>query len=89
MPFVTLVIGLALVISAVRDKQSEMFSLIKGDFTGANSFAPWVISLLVIGGLGYVKAIKPITDAFLVLVILVLFISNGGFFQKFTQQTGL
>lgn len=89
MPFVTLIIGLALITSAVRDKQNDLFTLIKGDFTGQNSFAPWIISLLVIGGLGYVKGIKPITDAFLVLVILVLFISNGGFFQKFTQQTGL
>ena len=89
MPFVILVVGCALVISAVRDKQDQLFTLIKSDFTGQGSFAPWVISLLVIGGLGYFKPIKPVTDAFLVLVILVLFLSNGGFFQKFTQQTGL
>jgi len=89
MPFVLLVVGLALVVSAARNTQGQLTSLIKADLTGPDSFVPWIVALAIIGGLGYVKPIKPITDAFLVLVIIVLFLSNGGFFAKFIQQTGI
>jgi hypothetical protein len=89
MPFILFIVGLVLVVSAVRGKQDALFALLKSDFAGSGSFIPWLVSLLVIGGLGYVKSIKPITDAFLVLVIIVLFLSNGGFFAKFAQQTGI
>lgn len=89
MPFVLFIAGLLLVITAVRDKSSDLMTLLKNDFVGANSFLPWVISILFIGSLGYIPSIKPITNAFLVLVIIVLFLSNGGFFAKFIQQTGI
>jgi hypothetical protein len=89
MPFVLLVVGLALVISAYQNTQSQLYALLVQDFTGQGSFTVWVIAILVIGGLGYIKPIKPITDAFLILVIIVLFLSNGGFFAKFTQAAGI
>lgn len=89
MPFVLFAIGVLLVVSAVRGTQSQLFTLLKGDFSGSGSFVPWLISILAIGALGYINAIKPIVNAFLALVIVVLFLSNGGFFSKFTQQTGI
>lgn len=89
MPFVLFAAGLLLVISSVKGTQGNLFSLLKSDFTGHGSFIPWLVSILTIGGLGYFSSIRPITNAFLTLVIIVLFLSNGGFFNQFTQQTGI
>lgn len=89
MPFVILIAGIVLVVASVRDKQNDLFALLKGEFSGSHSFMPWIVSLVLIGGLGYVKAIKPVTDAFLLLLIIVLFLSNGGFFAKLNNQLGI
>jgi|SRR5579859_4558629 len=79
MPFVIIAFGVILVAAGIRGTQGALFTLLKNDLTG---FAPWFVSILVIGALGYVKSIKPITDGFMVLLIVVLFLSNGGFFAK-------
>jgi hypothetical protein len=91
MPFALLIIGVVLLVSAVRDTQDDLFTLVKGDFSGQGNFIFWVISILIIGGIGYVPKLKPISDGFLVLVLLVLFLSkgdpskaSGGFFEKFS-----
>jgi hypothetical protein len=92
MPFALLIVGLILLVSAVRDSQDDLFTLVKGDFSGQGNFVFWVVSLLVIGGLGYIPKLKPISDGFLVLVLLVLFLTkgnpkqpgSGGFFEKFS-----
>lgn len=87
MPFVAIFLGVALIAVGVQNTQTQFFTLLKGDVEG---FFPWILAIGVIGALGYIKPIKPITDAFLVLVIVVLFLSNGGFFAKLlgTQATG-
>lgn len=93
MPFALLFVGILLVVSGVRGKQDDLFKLLKSDFTGdgtfSHSFVAWLVAIGVIGGLGYFKAIRPIANAFLVLVILVLFLSNKGFFSQFSQQLNL
>lgn len=89
MPFVIMIAGIVLVVASARNKQGDLFTLIKGDFTGPNSFVAWLAALLGIGALGYIKPIKPVTDAFILLLIIVLFLSNGGFFAKINQQLGI
>jgi uncharacterized membrane protein YgcG len=91
MPFVLIIVGIVLLVAAVRNTVAapaspNLATLIKGDFTGQDNFAYWLVSILVIGALGYVPELKPLSRAFLVLVIIVLFLSNGGFFSKFNQQ---
>jgi hypothetical protein len=51
-----------------------------------NNFIYWGIALFIIGAAGYYKPLKPLSNAFLGLVILVLFISNRGFFARFMEQ---
>lgn len=86
MPLVLLFIGLALITSGVRQTTSELFTLIRGDFTGPNNFIYWAVSIFVIGAIGYIKKLQPISDMFLVLVVVVLFLKSGtGFFSRFTQ----
>jgi len=88
MPFALVLIGLALLISGVRNTQDDLFTLVKGDFSGSQSFVFWTVSILVIGSVGYIPRLKPVANAFLVLVIVVLFLSNRGFFAKFNEQIG-
>lgn len=65
-----------------------LWPLLKGDFEPGNkgNFLAWFAAILVIGMIGYIPELKPIANTMLVLVILVLLISNGGFFAKFEQQ---
>lgn len=94
MPFALLIVGTVLVIAAARNTQSQLFTLVEGDFTGSGNFIYWVTAILIIGAVGYIEKLKGLSDAFLALVILVLFLTKGnpskgiggGFFSQFTQQ---
>lgn len=83
MPFALIVAGLIAVVVGVRDKQGDLFDLLKSDFTGQGSFVPWIIAVVAVGAVGYIKPLRPITDAFLVLILIGLFLSHGGFFNQF------
>jgi len=88
MPLLFIFIGVMLIASAINDKTDQLVGLIKGDFTSSNgkeSFIVWVLALVILGMLGYVKELKPISNGFIVLVLLVMILSNGAFFDKFTQ----
>jgi hypothetical protein len=85
MPFVLIVIGIVLVIGGIRNTiggDKGLISLVKSDFTGTNNFTYWAVSIAIIGGIGYIETLKPVSRAFMTLVILVLILSNGGVFQK-------
>lgn len=95
MPFVLLIIGMVLLISGVRATQDTLFSLVKGDFTGTDNFIYWLGAILIIGAIGYIPKVKPISTALLVLVIVVLFLKKGdakglggGFFSQLTNALG-
>jgi len=88
MPLALLVIGVLFITAAVRGKQQLLFSTLKDDFTGPNNFIYWFIAIFIIGAVGYYKPAKPLANAFLTLIVLVLFLSNRGFFEKFMEQIG-
>jgi hypothetical protein len=80
MPFALLFVGLILVTAGVRGKTSELYGLVKGDIEnqpGRAGFIYWLFSILVIGSLGYIDELKPISRAFMALVIVVLFLKAG------------
>jgi len=83
MPFVIIAVGVLLLVAAYRNTQSELFALVKNDLVGSPSYLTWILVIGAIGAVGYIRPLKPISTAFLVLVIIVLFLSNGGFFQRF------
>lgn len=87
MPFAFAGLGLLFLVVAIRGTQEEMFRLLKSEFVGPRSFIPWVASILVLGAIGFIKPIRPITDALIGLVILAIILQDkGGFFQKFVDQ---
>lgn len=86
MPLALLIIGIIFLTAAARGTHQLLFDTLKDDFTGPNNFLYWGIALFVIGAIGYYKPLKPISTAFMTLVIVVLFISNRGFFEQFMRQ---
>jgi hypothetical protein len=88
MPFALLVIGILFLVAAVRGEQKLLFDTLKDDFTGPNNFIFWALALFAIAAVGYFRPLRPISNAFMALVVIMLFLSNDGFFQKFSEQIG-
>jgi hypothetical protein len=92
MAFALLIVGLMLTTVAVRGTDQQFVQLVKNDFSGPGNFWYWVVSLLVIGMLGNVKALKPLADSLLILILVALILTRGspsfpggGVFQQFTN----
>lgn len=84
MPFVFAVLGLLFLVVAIQGTQSEAFTLIKGEFTGSNSFVVFAAAIAILGALAYIKPFRPIALSFIMLVVLVMVLANkGGFFAQF------
>ena len=95
MAFALLIIGITLIVAAVRDTQGTLVDLLIKDFSGEGNFVYWIVALLLVGSVGYVPRMKPISDGFLVIIILALLLARGnpksatgGFFEKFTEALG-
>lgn len=91
MPFAFIIVGLVLVISGVRGTGTQLLALIKGEFQGKDNYLYWAVAILAIGAVGYVPSLRPLSRAFLVLVLIVLVLktgktsnTGGGFFKQFT-----
>lgn len=87
MAFLFLTAGVFFLVAGVRHQSGNALKLLKGDLVGgSDSYLVWVGAILLIGAIGYVDELKPISHAFLILVIIVLLLSNGGFFGKLQSQ---
>jgi hypothetical protein len=88
MPFTFIFVGLFLIIASARGQAETLFGYLKNDFdyTRKGSFLPWIFSIFAIGALGYVPQLRTFSRAFLVLLILVLFLANSGFFVKLQES---
>jgi len=92
MPFALIIVGVFLLVASARNTQGDLFTLVKNDFIGPNNFVYWFVSILIIGSLGYIPKLRPLSNAFLLLVVIVLFLTKGnpngiggGFFSQFTK----
>ncbi len=91
MPFAFIIAGIVLLVSGVRGSSQSLVTLLKGDLTGSNNFGYWILSILVIGALGYIQDLRVLSRSFLVLVLIVLVIAEdkngaGGFFTEFQSS---
>lgn len=77
MPFLFLTFGILFIVAGARNTQTQLLTLLKGDFLGKPNFLFWFASILIIGALGYVQSLRPVSRAFLALVIIVLLIENN------------
>jgi hypothetical protein len=100
MPFAFAIVGIVFLIAGVRGTAADLVALLKNDIVGggpglgvsSNNFIFWVISIGILGALGYVKDFRPLSRALMVLILVVLVIAEdnaaggGGFFSKFQQS---
>ena len=87
MAFLFLTAGVFFLIAGVRGKSADALKLLKGDLVGgSDSYLVWLGAILLIGAVGYIDELKPLSNAFLALVVIVLLLSNGGFFQQLQTQ---
>ena len=82
--------GVILLVAAVRNKQVDLFNLVKGDFSGSNNFVEWIVALMLVGALGYVPKLRPLSIALLALILVVIFLKKGtGFFDQLTKAVAI
>lgn len=85
MPYALLFIGIILFVSGVRGTNATLWNLVKSDFTGENNFLIWLGAIAIVGGAGYIKPLKPLSIAFMTLLLVSLVLKNGGVFQKLQE----
>ena len=92
MPFVIIFIAIIMVMVAIQGTYKQFGALLQSEFTGSGNFGYWVVSLGVVGMLGYIPTLQNFSRMFIALIILVLFLtkgnpqlSGGGFFQQFNN----
>lgn len=85
-----MVIGIILLVTVIRGNQNELVELLKSDFSGQGNFIIWVLVFVVLVALGNWKTIRPITDAFIGLIIVVIFLAayrdRKDLFSSFVSQ---
>lgn len=85
MPFVLIVIGAVIFLTAINGTTIQLGSMLKADTFGQGGYIRWFVAIVIVGALGYIKALKTPSDYTLLLVILVLFLSHSGVFAEFNQ----
>lgn len=82
MPFALLLVGMLLIITGFQNTYQAFGSQVQKDFSGKDGFLYWIAAIGIVGGVGYVKPLEPISRAFLVLLIVVIFLSKGNAINK-------
>jgi len=81
--------GIILIVAGVRGRVTSgtpsLMSLIKDDFSGNDPFWKWMLAILLIGSVGYIPNLRPISRGFMALVIIVFALSNQGVFTKLSE----
>lgn len=85
MPIALLIIGAALIVTAVRNSYKQLGSQLLTDFSGSGNFIYFVVAIIAVGLLGYIPDFKNPSRALLGLILLVLFIANNGVFTQFVS----
>lgn len=86
--------GIVLIVAGVRDRIAQgnpsLVSLLEQDMGGSDPMWKWFLAIFLIGAVGYIPDLKPVSRAFMALVIVVFLLSNQGVFSKlqnvFTQK---
>lgn len=86
MPVALLLIGVVFLTAAVRGTHDQLFATLKDDFTGPNNFLYWGLAIILVTSVGYYRPLKPLSNAFLFLVFVVLILAHRGLIEKFMEQ---
>lgn len=85
MPYVLILVGIVLLVAGVRNTQGMLYAQLLKDFSGNDSFIWWAVSIGAIGSAGYINDdMRRLSNAFLLLILIVLVIHNRGVFAQLT-----
>lgn len=85
MPFALIMIGLILVVTGAQDTYAAMGQQLRKDFTGDGNFVFWVAAIGTIGAIGYIEPLRPLSRAFMTLIIVAVLIANPKFFSQLSD----
>jgi len=86
MPFALIIAGILLILVGYQGTQGQFFTMLLGDVP---QFGVWFVAIMVIGAIGYIPRLKDLSNAFLALIVLVLFLTHGAFFSQFNKAIGV
>lgn len=69
-------------LTGLQGDAGTLYALLRDDFTGQNNYIYWLLSILVLGSLGYIKSLEHLSRVFVALVLIVLLLDNKGFFAQ-------
>jgi hypothetical protein len=82
MPFVFGIVGVTLLVAGVRGQSSNLFALVKSDFSGQPNYFEWMIAIFAVGAIGYIKELSTISRMFMFLVAAGLLYQNTQVFGE-------
>jgi hypothetical protein len=85
MPLLFLLVGLILVVTAIRGTTGDFASHLSQDVD--SGFVKWLAAIVVVGLIGYIPGLKEPSRYLMALVAVVIFLTSGsGFLDQFAQQ---
>lgn len=73
MTLIVILIGMALIVAAIRNSQQSLFSAL---ITDVPEFVVWAAAIFAIGAIGYIPDMKPVARGLLGLVLVVIILRN-------------
>lgn len=73
-----LIIGLALIASALQNTQNELAALLRRDLLGSQGFILWIAAVGALGAIGYIPGLERTSRNLILLLIVVVVLRNGG-----------
>lgn len=93
MPFLLIVVGLALVVTAIQNTYAALGSQLTKDFFGPQGFLVWILAIIAVGALGYVSGWEKFSRWFLALILIAIILAQsknsnvkGGLFGSLLSQ---
>jgi hypothetical protein len=86
LPFAFGVAGLLLITAGVRGQTSNLFSLLKSDFTGPQNYFEWMVAIFLVGSIGYIKQLSTISRLFMIIVGAGLLYQNRNVLSQLTSE---
>lgn len=90
MPYMLILVGLVLIITAIQNTYTALGQQLQKDFTGPQGFLVWILAIVAVGALGYVKGWEKFSRWFLALILIAIVLAQykrgGNLFGSFMAQ---
>lgn len=73
MPLIALILGIILIVAAVRNSQGALYSALEQDVP---KFVIWGAAIIAVGAIGAIPGLKTVSRWLLALVVIVLIVNN-------------